>query len=178
VVVAAMNRFIWSAAALGATGFLVALALTGGRGGPGLAPFTPKGLMTIPLQDVREVDVESREDRWHFIRAEDGWHATAGATTAGFAVRLDGALTLLRNSGPERVLSADEVAGVEPAQFGLDPPRLRVVVNGSDASSFAISFGATNVLGLSHYARREGRREIALLPGFVAEAWERVGKLP
>ena len=66
----------------------------------------------------------------------------------------------------------------EAAQFGLDPPRLRVVVNRGGASRFAISFGATNVLGLSHYARREGNREIALLPGFVAEAWERVGKAP
>ena len=88
------------------------------------------------------------------------------------------ALTLLRNSGPERVLSATEIAGVDPAQFGLDPPRLHVVINGSGTSYFAISFGATNVLGLSHYARREGSREIALLPGFVAEEWERVGKMP
>ncbi|WP_143198975.1 hypothetical protein [Bradyrhizobium sp. NAS80.1] len=176
--VAAMNRLIWSAAALGAIVFLAALALTGGRGGSGLLPFVPKGLMTIQLQDVREVELETREGRWHFVRAEDGWHAAAGATTAGFAARLDGALRLLRNSGPERVLSATETAGVDPAQFGLDPPRLRVVVNGSGASSFVISFGATNVLGLSHYARREGSGEIALLPGFVAEEWERVGKMP
>ncbi|MFB9267272.1 hypothetical protein ACFFWD_29630 [Bradyrhizobium erythrophlei] len=173
-----MSRLIWSAVALGATGFLVALALTGGRGGPGLAPFTPTGLMTMPLQEVREVDVETREGRWHFVRVKDGWHATVGTTTAGFAARLDAALTLLRNSGPERVLGADEIASVDPAQFGLDPPRLRVVVNGSGTSSFAISFGATNVLGLSHYARREGSREIALLPGFLAGEWEQVGKMP
>src|SRR5262249_59673693 len=115
-----MNRLIWTAAALGATGFLVALALTGGRG-PGLAPFAPRGLMTIPLEDVREVDVKTREGRWHFVRAEDGWRATEGTTTAGFATRLDSALTLLRNSGPERVLGATEIAGVDPAQFGLDP---------------------------------------------------------
>jgi hypothetical protein len=36
-----MTRLIWTAAALGATGLLVALALTGGRGGSGLVPFTP-----------------------------------------------------------------------------------------------------------------------------------------
>ncbi|VIO71480.1 hypothetical protein CI1B_36640 [Bradyrhizobium ivorense] len=173
-----MNRLIWSAAALGAIVFLAALALTGGRGGPGLQPFVPKGLMMIRLEDVREVELETREGRWHFVRAEDGWHAAAGETTAGFAARLDGALRLLRNSGPERVLSSTETAGVDPAQFGLDPPRLRVVVNGSGASSFVISFGATNVLGLSHYARREGSGEIAMLPGFVAEEWERVGKMP
>jgi hypothetical protein len=176
VVVAAMNRLLWGTAALAAFAFLAALALTGGRGGPGLAPFTPKGLMTMPVEDVREVDIETPEGRWHFVRAQDGWHATEGAPAAGFETRLDGALTLLHNSGAERVLAEAEVS--EAAQFGLDPPRLHVVVNRSGASRFAISFGATNVLGLSHYARREGDREIALLPGFVAEAWERVGKAP
>lgn len=177
--VAAMSRLTWSVAALGAIGFLVALALSGGRGGPGLAPFTAKGLMPIAPAEVREVDLETREGRWHFVRDDAGWRATAGATAAaGFAARLDAALTLLRNSGPERVLSASEIAAVDPAQFGLDPPRLRVVVNGPGASSFAISFGATNVLGLSDYARPEGSQEIALLPGFVAEEWERVGKMP
>ncbi|MGY3610128.1 MULTISPECIES: hypothetical protein [unclassified Bradyrhizobium] len=173
-----MTRLIWTVAALGAASFLVALALTGGRDGSGLAPFTPKGLMTIPIEDVREVDVETREGHWHFVRAENGWHATVGRTTAGFAARLDGALTLLRNSGPARVLDADEMAGSDPAQFGLDPPRLRVVVNGSDASQFTIAFGATNAIGLSHYTRREGSHQIALLPGFVGEAWERAGKMP
>jgi hypothetical protein len=176
VVVAAMNRLLWGTAALSATAFLAALALTGGRGGPGLAPFSPKGLMTMPVEEVREVDIETPEVRWHFVRAQDGWHAKQGAPAAGFETRLDGALTLLHNSGPERVLVEAEVS--EAAQFGLDPPRLRVVVNRSGASRFAISFGATNVLGLSHYARREGDREIALLPGFVAEAWEHVGKAP
>jgi hypothetical protein len=178
VVVEAMNRLIWSAAALCATAVLLALALTGGRGGSGLAPFVPKGLMTIPLQDISEVDLQTPQARWHFVRAGDGWHTTIGAATAGFAARLDGALTLLRNSGPERVLSAAEIAGVDPAQFGLDPPRLRIVVNGEGAAPFAIAFGSANVLGLSHYARLEGSREIALLPGFVAEEWERIGKIP
>ena len=172
-----MSRLIWSAVALGAAGFLVALALTGGRSGSGLATFTPMGLMTMPLAEVREVDVQTGDGHWHFVRAEDGWRASVGGPAAGFATRLENALTLLHNSGPDRVLGADELANVDPAQFGLDRPRLRVVVNGSGAS-FGISFGETNVLGLSHYARRDGSREIALLPGFVAEAWERVGKLP
>lgn len=35
---------------------------------------------------------------------------------------------------------------------------------------FAISFSAANLLGLSRYARLDGKREIALLPGFVSEA--------
>jgi hypothetical protein len=178
VVAAAMSRFVWTVTAFAAIAFLAALAFTGGRGGPGLAPFTPNGLLVIPAKEVREVDVATRAGQWRFARGVGGWRVTQGNAPPGFEVRLESALTLLRNSGPERILTGGEVAGVDAAQFGLDPPRLRVVVRGSAASVFAISFGATNLLGLSHYARLDGQREIALLPGFVAEAWEQVGGMP
>jgi hypothetical protein len=171
-----MKRLLWPVAAAGAFAFLVALALTGGRGGPGLAPFTPRGLMTMPLEDVREVDVESGFHRLRFVRTTEGWRINDAAATTAMATQLDTALTLLRNSGPERVLSETEVKETDAAQFGLDPPHVRVTVRGRGAKSFAVAFGATNVLGLSHFAKVEGSSEIALLPGYVAEAWERVGK--
>jgi hypothetical protein len=173
-----MSRLGWSAAALVAVAFLAALAFTGGRSGPGLAPFTPNGLLTIPAGDVRAIEVSTRDGQWQFVRREGGWQTRQGKAAAGFEGRLEAALTLLRNSGPERILTDTEVAGVDAAQFGLDPPRLRVVVRGGEVGIFAISFGATNVLGLSHYARVDGRSEIVLLPGFVAEAWEGVGGMP
>jgi hypothetical protein len=173
-----MSRMAWAAAALGATGFLAVLAFTGGRGGPGLEPFKPRGLMTIPVEDVREVDVAALHGHWHFVRTPDGWRATAGTATAGFEARLDSALKFLRNSGPERVLTEAEVTRAGAAQFGLVPPRLRIVVSGPGASVFAISFGVTNPMGLSHYARLDGSPEIALLPAFVAEEWERTGGTP
>jgi hypothetical protein len=175
---AAMNRLAWAVAALGATAFLMALAFTGGRGGPALEPFKPKGLMMIPIEEVREVDVAAPRGHWHFVRAPDGWRATEGTAAAGFEVHLNNALTLLRNSGPDRVLSGAEVAEAGVAQFGLAPPRLQVIVNGRDATVFAISFGATNPMGLSHYARIDGSSQIALLPTFVAEEWERIGGAP
>jgi hypothetical protein len=178
VVVATMKRLAWAAVALGATAFLMALAFTGGRGGPGLEPFKPKGLMMIPVEEVREVDVVAPRGHWHFVRTQDGWRATQGTVTAGFEARLDGALKLLRNSGPDRVLTEAEVALAGAAQFGLAPPRLRITVSAADASVFAVSFGGTNPMGLSHYARLDGSSEIALLPAFVAEQWERTGATP
>jgi hypothetical protein len=178
VVVAAMSRLAWAAIALGATAFLVALALSGGRSGSGLETFTPKGPMTIPVEEVRQVDLVTPRGHWHFERGQDGWRVTQGTAAAGFATRLDGALRLLRNSGPERVLTEAEVTQAGVAQFGLEPPRLRIAVGGAGAAMFAISFGAINPLGLSHYARVDDSREIALLPAFVAEAWERTGETP
>lgn len=173
-----MKRLAWAAVALGATAFLMALAFTGGRGGPGLEPFKPKGLMKIPVEEVRQVDVLAPRGHWHFVRTQDGWRATQGTVAAGFEARLDGALKLLRNSGPDRVLTEAEVARAGAAQFGLAPPRLRVIVSGPGASVFAISFGVTNPMGLSHYARLDGSSEIALLPTFVGDEWERTGGAP
>lgn len=173
-----MNRLAWPVAAILATIVLAGLALTGGRGGPGLEPFVPKGLLAIPVENVREVDVTAPRGHWHFVRAEDGWRTTQGIATAGFEGRLDGAIRLLRNSGPERVLTGAEVTEAGAAQFGLAPPWLRIVVTGSDASVFAISFGAANPMGLSHYAMLDGSQQIALLPNFLAEAWEQAGAAP
>lgn len=173
-----MSRVAWAAAAFAAIAFLAALAFTGGRGGPGLAPFTPIGLLVIPAADIREVEVATSAAQWRFARKDGIWRVTQGDAPPGFEARLEAALTLLRNSGPERTLSDSEVSSVDAGQFGLDPPRVRVAVRGSEANAFAISFGATNLLGISHYARVDGRREIALLPGFVAGAWEQVGGKP
>lgn len=173
-----MSRLAWTAAAIIATLVLVGLAFTGGRGGPGLEPFVPKGLLTIPVENVREIDVSAPRGHWHFVRTEGGWRATQGVATAGFEARLDNALRLLRNSGPERVLTGAEVTRAGAAQFGLAPPWLRIIVSGPDALVFAISFGATNPMGLSHYAMLDGSPEIALLPIFVAEAWELTGATP
>lgn len=173
-----MNRFAWIAAALAATAFLAALALTGGRGGPGLAPFTPAGLLTIPADQVREIEVTSGDRQWYFVRGESGWRVERGNVAGGFEARLEGAVTLLRNSGPERILTDTELASIDVAQFGLDPPRSRVTLRGTGADTFVISFGAANLLGLSRYVRLDGKQEIALLPGFVAEAWEQVGGTP
>jgi len=173
-----MSRLAWAAAALAATACLVALAFTGGRSGPGLDPFVPKGLLTMPVEDVQEIDVAAPRGHCHFVRTQDGWRVTQGIAAAGFEARLDSALRLLRNSGPDRVLTGAEVSQAGAEQFGLAPPRLRVVVSGPDGSVFAISFGSTNPIGLSHYVKLEGSSEIALLPSFVAEEWERTGGPP
>ena len=171
-----MSRLAWAGAALCAIAFLAALAFTGGRGG--LVPFVPKGFLTIAAEDVREVDLTTPQGHWHFVRAQGSWRATQGKTTAGFEERLDNALRLLRNSGPDRILTSAEVAEAGAAQFGLAQPRLRVIVSGPDSSSFAISFGVSSPMGLSHYARLDGGSDVALLPAFVAEEWERTGGAP
>ena len=71
------------------------------------------------------------------------------------------------------MLAGDELGSV--ASFGLAPPVLHVAVKGAQA--FSVSFGVANPMGLARYARVDGQAEVALLPGYVAEAWEQVAGL-
>lgn len=80
--------------------------------------------------------------------------------------------------GPDRVLTEAEVTRVGVAQFGLAPPPTGIVVSGPDTSVFAISFGAANPMGLSHYARMDGSAGDRPAAGLVAEEWERTGGTP
>ena len=41
-------------------------------------------------------------------------------------------------------------------------------------AAFVILFGGTNPLGASRYAKVDGEAGVALLPTYVAEAWEQV----
>jgi len=155
---------------------IIALALDGRRPDPGLVRFEAAGVMPeIAPETVLEVVVSDGERRWRFERAgATGWSAAPEARRGGerAAAHLDGGLRFLHVSAPQRVLRADEVAGIAPSEFGLDPPRYSVLVRAPSRAPFAIEFGALNPQGLARYARVAGRGEILLLPSFVGEPWE------
>ena len=168
-------------AALLAVGVLVAMVVSGHlRENKQFVRFAPAGVMPESPDEIDRIEVTTSAGRREYVRANDGWRAGPAGPFAprSLASHLNDSIKFMHVSAPVRVMERTEWSSLGLREFGLDPPRLRVVVNRSGASRFAISFGATNVLGLSHYARREGDREIALLPGFVAEAWEHVGKAP
>jgi len=178
-----LKRWGWPAAALASAACIAVLAFTGSRPEPGLVRFEAAGLMRhLAPERVREVDVVSGTARARFARAGDGGWVAADGTTDGprseRSVRLEEGLKLLHASGPERIMSADEVGRGATQEFGLDPPQLTVTVRASGAPPFTVHFGGRNPLGLARYARLEGQTDVILLPGFVAEAWERVIAAP
>lgn len=173
----ALKGTVWVAASAAATALLVALALHGQRPEPGLVRFEAAGVMlhiTPPRADRIEVTVGDRA--WRFARTQDGAWVSTGATSNGASdlpARIETGLQLLHASKPERVMTRDEIRELPAADFGLAPPRLSVSVGAGSDPVFTIHFGNANPLGLARYARVAGRDEILLLPGFVAEAWER-----
>jgi hypothetical protein len=172
VVASTVKRRAWSVLVGLALIYIVALAFTGERPGPGLARFEPKGLMRhIPIDSVNLVEVTADTRQWRFERASDGtWRATP--TVARLNEGLFAALTLLHNSAPERILAGRELSTSSLVEFDLEKPRLRIAVHSLSAEPFVITFGGANALGSVRYARVDGHDDVALLPAFTAEAWE------
>ena len=160
-----------------AAGVIIALASYGRRPDPSLAPFEAAGVMLlIPPETITEVVVSQGERRWRFVLASPKSWAAADGPPLGESVgaRLDTGLRYLHVSAPQRVLQPQEVVGISPSEFGLEPPRYSVSVRAPAASPFNIDFGALSPQGPAQYARVTGRAEILLLPSFIGEQWEAV----
>lgn len=167
----------WAAAAVLAFAGLAALAFTGGRAPSQIEVFRPAGpLAGVPPEAVREVVVATREGERRFRRhPAGGWLDEQGADLpAGPAGDLETALKLLRNTGPDNQLTAEELAGRSPADYGLAPPRLTVDVALAGGRRLVLAFGAASPVGLTSYVRRDREPGLLLLPGFVAESWEKL----
>ncbi len=170
---AVLRRRALAAAAVAAAAILVGLALHGERRQSPLGRFEAAGLMAhVAPATVSEVEVTAGGRRRRFVRDGAVWRAAepAAAISADAGARIETGLRLLHVSPPERVLTGEELAA--QGSFGLDSPALRVAVKGTVA--FAVAFGAANPIGLARYARVEGGAGIALIPGYVAQAWEEV----
>jgi hypothetical protein len=176
-----IRRAGWLLAAVAAFAFLAALALHGERPEPGLARFKAAGLLTaFAPEDAREVEIVTGGETWRFRRDGAVWRAVAPprAVPAEATSRIDTALRLLRDSGPLRTLSADEIARVPPAEYALGSDALHITVRGPDGAKFAIRFGNRNPQGSARYARVDGVDGVPLLPAYVAETWEQVVGTP
>ncbi|HSH99173.1 MAG TPA: hypothetical protein VLA02_01130 [Reyranella sp.] len=162
-------KWAWWAAAVAAFAFLVGLAMHGSR--PDLlVDFKPTGLMkSFTPEEAREVEIVAGVDRRRYERDGERWK-----TSPEIARRIDEGLRLLRNSGPMRVLSSEEVAKVPASDYALGADSLRVSVRSAKGAAFVIQFGGRNPLGSARYARVDGEAGIFLLPAYVAEAWEQV----
>ena len=173
----ALNRALWIGTAVLAAAVIVALASYGRRPDPGLVRFEAAGVMLqIPPDTVTGIVISHGERRWRFERATTTSWAAVPAAPLGenVKVRLDSGLRFLHVSAPQRVLKPDEVAGIAPSEFGLDPPRYSVSVRSTGAAPFDIEFGAVSPQGLAQYARVSGRAEVLLVPSFIGEQWEAV----
>ena len=169
------RMFVLPAVVLVALAFLVGMVLSGSQ--PVLrqnVSFEAKGVLGMPPEQVRRIELDRGRERFGAVRAGDGsWATTAGAGIGSEAgKRLSMAVQMMHASAPVNEIPAAELAGADVAGFELDPPRFvaKLYANGP-APVLVAQFGAYNPDGYLQYVRVEGEPRIYLLSRFVGEEW-------
>jgi hypothetical protein len=138
-----------------------------------LVRFEAKGVLKLPPEEVTRVELSRGTQRVTLVRAGETEWATPGGVNIGAAgLRVSKAVQIMQNSGPVREIEAPELAGSDPAPFGLDPPRLSVKLYGGDGEPvLAARFGEFNPEGYLQYMRIDGNPRLYLMSRFVGGEW-------
>ena len=101
--------------------------------------FEAKGVLKTPPEQVRRVELVRADQHISLLRqGEDNWVTPAGAGIDGAVARqISTAVRMMHNSGPAREIPADDVKDTDPAEFGLDVPRITASFYVSDSRSRA-----------------------------------------
>jgi hypothetical protein len=173
----ARRRPWWSVTlALLAVAFMVAMVLTGSlRETRQLARFEAKGVLKLPPEHVRRVELRVGEHTVTFVRAPNkGWvySGRQDVATGELLEHLTEAVLLMHTSGPVRVMHRAEYHGTPLQEFGLDRPRYSLALFEGERLLLDVSFGGQNPQDLLQYMQLKGSDDIYLMSRFVGQAWE------
>ena len=136
--------------------------------------FEAKGVLKTLPEEVHRVDLVRADQRVSLVRrGEDDWATTGGAGIDGAVARqISTAVRMMHNSGPAREIPADDVKDTDPAEFGLDVPRItaRFYVSATDPV-LTVHFGARNPDEFLQYMRIDNDDHLYLMSRFIGEAW-------
>jgi hypothetical protein len=166
--------------ALLAVAFIVAMVLTGSLPETRqLAKFEAKGVLKVPPERVRRVELRVGEHTATFVRAPDKAWVQSGrqdVLTGELLEHLTEAILLMHTSGPVRVMRRDEYHGTPLQEFGLDRPRYSVALSDGQRPLLEVSFGGHNPQDLLQYMQLKDRDDIYLMSRFVGQAWAHLGE--
>ena len=163
-----------------AVGFLLAMLLTGKLPETRqLVKFEARGVLAVPPEQVRRVDLHVGEHITTFVRLSD--HAWVGGTgqeaiSGELLEHLEQAIVFLHTSRPVRMMHHDEYRSTPLHEFGLEQPRCAVVLSDGRRLLLAASFGAYNPQDLLQYMQLRGDNNLYLMSRFVGQAWEHLGE--
>ena len=166
--------------ALLAVGFLLAMLLTGKLPETRqLVKFEARGVLAVPLEQVRRVDLHVGEHTTTFVRlSERAWVGGKGQEPISGELQehLEQAIAFMHTSRPVRVMPGDAYRGTPLHEFGLEQPRCAVVLSDARRVLLAASFGAYNPQDLLQYMQLRGDHNLYLMSRFVGQAWEHLGE--
>jgi hypothetical protein len=165
--------------ALLAVGFLLAMILTGQLPETRqLVKFEARGVLAMPPEQVRRVDLYFGEHTITFVRLSDHvWVAGKGQEPISGELQehLEQAIAFMHTSRPVRVMQRAEYHRTPLHEFGLEQPRCAVVLSDARRVLLAASFGAYNPQDLLQYMQLRGDSNLYLMSRFVGQAWEHLG---
>jgi hypothetical protein len=166
--------------ALLAAGFMVVMALTGKLSETRqLAKFEARGVLAVPPEQVRQVEVRLGAHTTTFVRTPKGAWAHSSSQEAvddELSSHLNEAVSFMHTSGPVRVMQRAEYSGTPLREFGLDQPRCTVVLSDGRRILLEASFGADNPQDLLQYMQLKNSDNLYLMSRFVGQAWEHLGE--
>ena len=158
-----------------ALGYLAAMVVSGAQPVQRqFVEFEAKGLLKLPSERIHRVELIREDQHVSFVRnGENRWVTQAGVELdAAAGKRISTAVQMMHNSGPARDIPPGELAGADPAPFGLDAPRItaKLYDSGTDPV-LAVRFGALNPDEFLQYMRIESDDHLYLMSRFIGEAW-------
>jgi hypothetical protein len=134
----------------------------------------PKGVLELPAALTTRIEVNAGEKDVVLVerRPSGGWLVNGSDTGAATAQHVDTALHLLNVSKPLRTLKPDEYTAAQEAEFGLDPPRMRIRVFAADGNAHTVAFGEATPAQNAQYVHVMGNPDLYLLQRYVGVEWQ------
>ena len=171
-----MTRSIaWTLAAIASIGYLVAMVVGGALPEQrSRVKFEARGVLTLAPERIDRVEIERGPARVALVRTgKGGWSRAGGEALAPpDAAKLSLAVQYMHTAGPVRSMTAEEVGGIAPAEFGLAPPELTVTLLAGPERVLQARFGARNAEDLLQYMTVAGRDDVHLMSRFVGQQWD------
>jgi hypothetical protein len=166
---------VWSLAALASIAYLLAMVIGGAL--PELrtrVKFEAQGVMTLAPERVDRIEIERGTRHVALARTSSGgWSRQGGEPlSVPVAAQVSLAVQYMRTAGPVRVMTAEEIRGIAPAEFGLAPPELSVTLFSGPERMLRARFGARNAEDLLQYMTLDGRDDMYLMSRFVGQQWD------
>jgi hypothetical protein len=163
-----------------AVGFLLAMVLTGHLPETRqLVKFEARGVLAMPPEQVRRVELHVGEHTTIFVRFSDhtwGRGQDPEPINGELQEHLEQAIAFMHLSRPVRVMHRDEYHSTPLHDFGLAQPRCAVVLSDARRVLLEASFGAYNPQDLLQYMQLRGDDNLYLMSRFVGQAWEHLGE--
>lgn len=133
-----------------------------------------KGVLALPAALTTRIELSAGDKDVVVLehRPDGGWVVNGGEAGPATTQHLDAALRMLNVSKPLRTLKPGETTAAQAAEFGLDPPRMRISLFAADGTSDIVIFGEATPAQNAQYVRVIGRPDLYLLQRYVGVEWQ------